>query len=111
MVANQGNGEILAPARIQQKPVAGNLGSRCNNGNGNCAEAGSVLNLSTINPHILGFQKMEYAARGPIITRAMTLEQELKGQVSYKYKLILRFFQKTCLGSTFPSRFVEGITA
>lgn len=36
-----------------------------------------VLTLETTNPHILAFRKMEYAARGPIIMRAMELDREL----------------------------------
>ncbi|CAL8070726.1 unnamed protein product [Orchesella dallaii] len=37
-----------------------------------------VLTLQTTNPHILGFRAMEYAARGPVIMRAIELEQELE---------------------------------
>lgn len=36
-----------------------------------------VLTLPTTNPHILAFREMEYAARGPVITKAISLEKEL----------------------------------
>jgi len=39
---------------------------------------GNTLTLQTTNPCILTFKAMEYAARGPVIQRALQIESELK---------------------------------
>jgi hypothetical protein len=36
-----------------------------------------TMTLDTINPSILSFKAMEYAARGPVILRTLQIEQEL----------------------------------
>ena len=39
-----------------------------------CTENNHVLNMKTVNPRAV---KMEYAVRGPIVTRSVALQKEL----------------------------------
>ena len=49
-----------------------------------CKNNINTLTLATSNPHIRTFKAMEYAARGPVILRAMEIENELR-QVGVKF--------------------------
>jgi len=56
------------------------------------AESGlraQTMSVNTINPYILSFKAMEYAARGPVILRTLEIEQELLKVItlflSFKY--------------------------
>jgi hypothetical protein len=44
---------------------------------------GRTLTISNCNPYIKTFKAMEYAARGPVIMRAMQIDQELR-EVNFK---------------------------
>jgi alanine transaminase len=46
-----------------------------------------VLTMDTLNPHV---KAMEYAVRGPIVTRAGQIEKELKEGVSKPFKNVIR---------------------
>lgn len=83
MVANQVGAEVCGESFFSKNQTY-SRGSSTQNQNGKpngikrvCPEHVKVLSLTNTNPHILGFRAMEYAARGPVITRAISLEQEL----------------------------------
>jgi len=50
-------------------------------------EGGKVLTLTTLNPNI---KAMEYAVRGPIVTRAMEIQKELKEGSKKPYSNVIR---------------------
>ena len=49
--------------------------------NGLCSQS-RVLNWDTMNPNV---KKMEYAVRGPIVQRAIEIEEELKKVTTPKF--------------------------
>lgn len=48
-----------------------------------------TLTLGNCNPYIKTFKAMEYAARGPVILRAMQIDQELRQVYKYPQKIFL----------------------
>lgn len=79
MVANQGSCGVAEGSSHSESNLNGNSTevSEKHGVSGIKKEPVKVLTLSTTNPHILAFRAMEYAARGPVITRAISLEQEI----------------------------------
>ena len=46
-----------------------------------------TMSVDTINPSILSFKAMEYAARGPVILRTLEIERELLNVITVLKKL------------------------
>lgn len=49
-----------------------------------------TLTSSTCNPYIKTFKAMEYAARGPVILRAMEIETELRSGVKKTFSQVIK---------------------
>lgn len=49
-----------------------------------------TLTTSTCNPYIKTFKAMEYAARGPVILRAMQIEAELRSGVKKPFRQVIK---------------------
>jgi hypothetical protein len=95
MVANQGSCGVAEGSSHSESNLNGNsteVGEK-HGVSGINKEPVKVLTLSTTNPHILAFRAMEYAARGPVITRAISLEQEL-ALMKQVNKHILSYFTR-----------------
>ena len=60
--------------RVTQRLLASSIATR-NMNNGTAPRRTKVLTMETLNPNI---KSMEYAVRGPIVTRAAEIEKELE---------------------------------
>ncbi|XP_074243406.1 alanine aminotransferase 1 isoform X3 [Saimiri boliviensis] len=75
VAAEQRSARVMASSTVDQSQVAGN-GLR-----------EKVLTLNSMNPRV---RKVEYAVRGPIVQRALELEQELRQGVKKPFTEVIR---------------------
>ncbi|NXK43471.1 ALAT2 aminotransferase, partial [Piprites chloris] len=95
----------LRPRRLLAMAAAGSAES----GGPRGSRGGPVLTLETMNPAV---RRVEYAVRGPIVTRALQLEKELKQGVPKPFSEVIKanIGDAHAMGQT-PITFLRQVTA